>query len=134
MKRVFLSFLHDDIWEVNQFRTVIGNEYVGALAYDESLKDPVKSLSVNYIQSKLSEMINRASMTILLVSDNSWKDPNGWLEWEMTKAWDMGKKVGAMKFKNAPYARDPVFLSKFKISSAQWNIDTIRSWMADKEV
>ncbi|MCX6557426.1 MAG: TIR domain-containing protein [Candidatus Aminicenantes bacterium] len=133
MKRIFLSFLHDDIWEVNQFRAMIGNEYVGAMAYDESLKDPVKSLSVGYIQSKLSDMINRASMAILLVSDNSWKDPNGWLEWEMTKAWDMGKKIGAMKFKNAAYASDPVFLSKFKILAAQWNIDTIRNWMADEE-
>lgn len=131
MKRVFLSFLHDDIWEVNQFRAMIGNEYLGAMAYDESLKDPVKSLSNDYIQSKLSDMINRASMAILLVSDNSWKDPKGWLEWEMTKAWEMGKKVGAMKFKNASYARDPAFLSKFKISAAQWNIDTIRRWMAD---
>lgn len=133
MKRVFLSFLHDDIWEVNQFRAVIGNEYVGALAYDESLKDPVKSLSAAYIQSKLMDMINRASMAVLLVSDNSWKDPNGWLEWEITTAWDLGKKVGAMKFKNASYARDPAFLSKFTISAAQWNIDTIRRWMADEE-
>ncbi len=33
MKRVFLSFLHENIWEVNQFRAVIGNEYVGAMAY-----------------------------------------------------------------------------------------------------
>lgn len=80
MKRVFLSFLHEDIWEVNQFRAVIGNEYVGAMAYDESLKDPVKSLSVGYIQSKLTDMINRASLAILLVSNDSWKDPDGWLE------------------------------------------------------
>lgn len=131
MKRVFLSFLHEDIWEVNQFRVVIGNEYVGAMAYDESLKDPVKSLSVTYIKSKLTDMIDRASMTILLVSDDSWKDPGGWLDWEMTTAWELGKKVGAMKFKNAPYARDPAFLSKFNISASQWNVDTIRRWMAD---
>lgn len=131
MKRVFLSFLHEDIWEVNQFRVVIGNEYVGAMAYDESLKDPVKSLSVAYIKSKLTDMINRASMAILLVSDDSWKDPDGWLEWEMTTAWELGKNVAAMKFKNAPYARDPSFLSKFKISAAQWNVDTIRRWMDD---
>ncbi len=115
MKRVFLSFLHEDIWEVNQFRAVIGNEYVGALAYDESLKDPVKSLSVGYIQSKLTDMINRASLAILLVSNDSWKDPDGWLEWEMTTAWNLGKQVAAMKFKNAPYATSPAFLSKFKI-------------------
>lgn len=131
MKRVFLSFLHEDIWEVNQFRVVIGNEYVGAMAYDESLKDPVKSLSMTYIKSKLADMINRASMAILLVSDDSWKDPDGWLEWEMTTAWELGKNVAAMKFKNAPYARDPAFLSKFKISAAQWNVDTIRRWMDD---
>ena len=115
MKRVFLSFLHEDIWEVNQFRAVIGNEYVGALAYDESPKDPVKSLSVGYIQSKLTDMINRASLAILLVSNDSWKDPDGWLEWEMTTAWNLGKQVAAMKFKNAPYATSPAFLSKFKI-------------------
>lgn len=131
MKRVFLSFLHEDIWEVNQFRAVIGNEYVGAVAYDESLKDPVKSLSVSYIKSKLTEMINRASMAILLVSNSSWKDPDGWLEWEMTTAWDLDKEVAAMKFKNAPYAQNPAFLSKFKISAAQWNVDTVRRWMDD---
>lgn len=131
MKRVFLSFLHDDIWEVNQFRAVIGNEYVGALAYDESLKDPVKSLSADYIKSKLTEMINRSSLTILLVSDKSWNDPKRWLEWEMTTARDLGKQVAAIKFKNAPYANDPSFLSRFKIASAAWNIDIIRGWMAD---
>lgn len=38
MKRVFLSFLHENTWAVNQFRAVIGNEYVGAMAYDESPK------------------------------------------------------------------------------------------------
>jgi len=131
MKRVFLSFLHDDIWEVNQFRAVIGNEYVGAMAYDESLKDPVKSLRADYIRSKLEAMINRASLVILLVSNNTWKDPSGWLEWEMTTAWNLDKEVGAMKFKNAPYAREPAFLSKFNISAVRWNIDTIRRWMAD---
>lgn len=131
MKRVFLSFLHDDFWEVNQFRVVIGNEYVGAMAYDESLKDPVKSLSVDYIKSKLKDMINRASMAILLVSDNSWKDPDGWLEWEMTTAWELDKTVAAMKFKNAPYARNPAFLSKFNIVPVQWDMDTIRRWMND---
>jgi len=131
MKRVFLSLLDEDIWEVNQFRAVIGNEYVGALAYDESLKDPVKSLSVGYIQSKLTDMINRASLAILLTSSDSWKDPDGWLEWEMTTAWDLGKQVAAMKFKNAPYAQSPAFLSKFKNSAAQWDVDTIRRWMDD---
>jgi len=131
MKRVFLSFLHDDIWEVNQFRAIIGNEYVGAMAYDESLKDPVKSLRADYVRSKLEAMINRASLVILLVSNNTWKDPSGWLEWEMTTAWNLGKEVGAMKFKNAPYAREPAFLSKFNISVVRWNIDTIRRWMAD---
>lgn len=131
MKRVFLSFLHDDIWEVNQFRVVIGNEYVGAMAYDESLKDPVKSLKASYIKLKIRDMINRASLAILLVSNNSWKDPGGWLEWEMTTAWELGKEVAAMKFKNAPYARDPAFLSKFNITAALWNVDTIRRWMAD---
>ena len=65
MKRVFLSFLHENIWEVNQFRAVIGNEYVGAMAYDESLKAPVKSLTVSYIHSKLTDMISRASLAIL---------------------------------------------------------------------
>lgn len=49
----------------------------------------------------------------------------------MTTAWDLGKQVAAMKFKNAPYAKDPAFLSKFKISAAQWNVDTIRGWMDD---
>ena len=131
MKRVFLSFLHDDIWEVNQFRAIIGNEYVGAMAYDESLKDPVKSLRADYVRLKLEAMIKRASLVILLVSNNTWKDPSGWLEWEITTAWNLGKEVGAMKFKNAPYAREPAFLSKFNISVVRWNIDTIRRWMAD---
>lgn len=35
------------LWEVNEFRAVIGNEYFGALAYDVSLQDHVKSPSVS---------------------------------------------------------------------------------------
>jgi hypothetical protein len=38
MKRVFLSFLHENTWAVNQFRAVIGDEYVDAMAYGESPK------------------------------------------------------------------------------------------------
>lgn len=110
---------------------MIGNEYVGAMAYDESLKDPVKSLRAEYVRSKLEDMINRASLAILLVSDNSWRDPRGWLEWEMTTAWNLRKQIRAMKFKNAPYARDPAFLSKFNITAVQWSVDTIRRWMTD---
>lgn len=126
MKRVFLSFPHEDIWEVNQFRAVIGNAYVGAMAYDESLKAPVKSLSVGYIQLKLTDMINRASPPILLVANDSWTDPDGWLEWEVTTEWNLRKQAAAMNFKNAPYAHSPAFLSKFNISAAQWNVDTVR--------
>ena len=128
MKRVFLSFLHDDIWEVDQFRVVIGNEYVGAMAYGESLKNPVKSLRAEYVRSKLDDMINRASLAILLVSEIM-RDPSGWLDGRYKAGtW---KQVGAMKFKNAPYARDPAYLSKFKITAGQWSVDTIRRWMAD---
>jgi hypothetical protein len=131
MRRVFLSFLHEDIWEVNQFRAVIGNEYVGAMAYDESLKDPVRSLNATYIKPRLTDMIDRASMAILLLSNDTWEDPSGWLRWEMTTAWDLGKDVAAMKFKNAPGARDPSFLNGLRVVSATWNVATIRRWMND---
>ncbi len=39
MKRVFLSFLHDDIWEVNQFRAVIGNEWTYVLVPNDVISD-----------------------------------------------------------------------------------------------
>lgn len=70
MKRVFLSFLHEDIWEVNQFRAVIGNEYVGAMAYDESLKKtPERSpqeVQRNYLQYRelVDHLISRSTSSL----------------------------------------------------------------------
>ena len=100
MKRVFISFAHEDRPQVNGLRLLAANDKFDIEFYDESVQTAIDSQNATYIKSKIRDKIARTSVTVCMVS--ALTCTSQWVDWELETSFAKGNKLIFMGFKNGP--------------------------------
>lgn len=117
-KNAFISFVEEDLDEVNLLRGQAKNEDKELDFSDWSVKVPYDSEKAEYIRLKIRERIRQCSVTIVYVSDATAN--SAWVNWEIQESVRLGKRVVAVhKGVTAP-KRLPSAITENKISVIGW--------------
>jgi hypothetical protein len=100
LKRVFISFRHEDRPQINGLRLLAANQKFDIEFYDESLRTAIDSTNATYIRSKIREKINRTSVTVCMVSELT--HTSTWVDWELEESLDKGSAIICMGLPNGP--------------------------------
>jgi ABC-type uncharacterized transport system ATPase component len=100
MKRVFISFRHEDKPQVNGLRLLAANDKFNIEFYDEFLQAAIDSDNAKYIKSKIKEKIDRTSVTVCMVSALTHTSP--WVNWELEQSLSRGNRIICMGLKDGP--------------------------------
>ncbi|MDN3312034.1 TIR domain-containing protein [Microbacterium oryzae] len=120
-KHIFLSFVEEDLALVRLFRGQAKNKK-SALEFDDySVKEPYNSTNATYIRSQISAKIRAASVTIVLIGDDTHKSE--WVEWEIAKSVELGNKVIGVRLKAGVIT--PAALTNVRARVIGWDIDAI---------
>jgi hypothetical protein len=118
-RNVFISFATEDMDEVNLLRAQAKNENNDIEFNDHSVREAYDSEQAEYIKRKISERINRSSVTVVYLSDSAAK--SHWVQWEVQKSLDLGKKVVAV-YKGQQYSGTmPKWITDNGISAVAWS-------------
>jgi hypothetical protein len=123
-KRVFLSFVEEDLDLVNLFRGQAKNKNSSLEFSDYSVKEPYDSTNAAYIRSKIRERIAAASVTICLIGEDTHR--SRWVSWEITAS-DEEKNLlfGVRLHSSATRDTPPKALTDLKRPVYNWDIDAI---------
>lgn len=116
---VFISFVSEDLNEVNMLRGQAKNENSDIEFNDWSLKEPFDSEKAEYIKRGIRERIRQCSVTVVYVSDKT--ADSKWVDWEIRESIAMGKGVVAMHKGYSPPARLPKAATENKVPVVPWN-------------
>lgn len=117
-RNVFISFAMEDIDEVNLLRAHAKNENSDIEFNDYSVREPYDSERAEYIRQKITERIERASVTVVYLSAST--SQSEWVKWEMEKSLELGKRVIAVHASDNPPANLPGWVSGQRIPVVAW--------------
>lgn len=118
-RNVFISFATEDMDEVNLLRAHAKNENSDIEFNDHSVREPYDSERADYIQQKIGERIARASMTVVYLSENT--ASSRWVEWEVEKSVELGKRVVAVHPNDQPKGPMPEWLERLEVKVVPWS-------------
>ena len=118
-KNVFISFAYEDVAEVNLLRGQAKNDNSPIEFNDHSLNEPFDSERAEYIKQRLRERINRCSTTVVYLSSSTRASP--WVQWEVEKSIELGKRVLATFSGTAPPSKLPSFVKEQDIKVIPWS-------------
>lgn len=127
-KRVFLSFDHDDLAQVNGLRGVIQNPNHDLEAYDESVRHAIESKDKAYIRQVIGEKIKRSSVTVCLISATTHKSE--WVDWELGESARQGNTIIAMALKGVTEAVLPRLIRERKLTFHPWDPNRLQDLIA----
>jgi len=117
-RNVFISFSMEDLDEVNLLRAHAKNEKSDIEFNDYSVREPYDSERAEYIRQKITERIERASVTVVYLSEST--PQSEWVKWEAEKSLSLGKRVVAMYASDKPPSQLPAWVSEKKIVLVAW--------------
>ena len=115
---MFISFAMEDLDEVNLLRAHAKNEKSDIEFNDYSVREPYDSERAEYIRQKITERIERASVTVVYLSEST--PQSEWVKWEVEKSLSLGKRVVAMYASDKPPSQLPAWVSEKKIGLVPW--------------
>lgn len=118
-RNVFISFVSEDLSEVNLLRGQAKKENSDLEFNDWSLKKPFDSKDAEYIKRGIRERIRQSSITICYVTENTTK--SRWVDWEMRESIKLGKAVIAMYKGDKPPRNLPPAIKEFGIKLIPWS-------------
>lgn len=118
-KNVFISFAYEDLNEVNLLRGQAKNETSDIDFNDLSVKEPFDSQRAEYIRQKIRERINQSSVTVVYLSSDTTQSK--WVEWEVEKSLELGKRVVATHSGDKLAGAVPRFITDRKIHVVPWS-------------
>lgn len=122
MKRVFISFRHEDKSQVNGLRLLAANDKFDIEFYDESVQTAIDSQNASYIKSKIRDKIARTSVTVCMVSALTYT--SAWVDWELETSFAKGNKLIFMGLKNGPETiRLPALAKQLGLPWYLWDHD-----------
>src|SRR5687768_6544766 len=93
-RNVFISFVMEDVNEVNLLRGQAKNENSNLEFNDWSLREPFDSSRADYIRQGIRERISQSSVTLVYLSRNTAQSK--WVDWEIRESIRLGKKIVAV--------------------------------------
>lgn len=117
-RNVFISFAMEDLDEVNLLRAHAKNEKSDIEFNDYSVREPYDSERAEYIRQKITERIERASVTVVYLSEST--PQSKWVKWEVEKSLSLGKRVVGVFASNKPPSQLPAWVSEKKIGLVPW--------------
>lgn len=118
-RNVFISFATEDMDEVNLLRAQAKNDNSDIEFNDHSVREPYDSVQAEYIKRKISERINRASITVVYISNDTAQSK--WVKWEVEKSLELGKKVVAIHSGQRFNGEMPKWVSDHGIKTIPWS-------------
>jgi hypothetical protein len=115
---VFISFVSEDINDVNLLRGQAKNESSDIEFNDWSLREPFDSKRAEYIKKGVKDRIERSSVTLVYVSEHT--ADSKWVDWEIRESVRMGKEVIAVHKGESPPQKVPNALKELKIPIIPW--------------
>ncbi|MEM5471939.1 TIR domain-containing protein [Hoeflea sp. AS60] len=117
-RNVFISFATEDMNEVNLLRAQAKNENSDVEFNDHSVRAPYDSERAEYIRKKITERINRSSLTVVYISSATSK--SRWVKWEVEKSIELGKKVVAVHSGASFTGKTPSWIGENRIKVVPW--------------
>jgi hypothetical protein len=117
-RNVFISFAMEDLDEVNLLRAHAKNEKSDIEFNDYSVREPYDSERAEYIRQKITERIERSSVTVVYLSEST--PQSRWVKWEVEKSLSLGKRVVAVYASDKPPTQLPTWVSEKKIGLVPW--------------
>jgi glycerophosphoryl diester phosphodiesterase len=117
-RNIFISFAYEDIDEVNLLRAQSKNELSEIAFSDWSISEAFDSNSGDYIRRQITERIKQTSLTVVYVSSSTAKSK--WVEWEVTKSLELGKKVLAVHSGPTRPNKLPSWIESNRIKVVPW--------------
>lgn len=117
-RNVFISFDSDDLDEVNLLRGQAKNENNDLEFSDYSLKEPFDSENAEYIKRGICEKIDRASVTVVYLTNDSAKSK--WVNWEIQESLNRGKGVIGVYKGDTPPANLPKSFTEHGLKVVPW--------------
>ena len=77
--------------QVDGIRLLTWHEHVDLEFFDESVRSAYDSDNASYIRSRIREKINRSSVTVGLLGENTWQSQ--WVNWELATSLELNKTV-----------------------------------------
>lgn len=118
-RNVFISFATEDMDEVNLLRAHAKNENSDIEFNDHSVREPYESERAEYIKRKIAERIARSSITVVYLSKDTAQSQ--WVEWEVKKSLELGKKVIAVHPGDSFKGSRPSWLDEHNIKVVPWS-------------
>jgi hypothetical protein len=118
-RNVFISFVEEDLADINLLRAQAKNEESSLDFNDWSLRQPFDSENAEYIRRGIRERIRQSSVTVCYVTENTAK--SRWVDWEIRETIKLGKEVVAMYKGERPPGNLPPAITEFHISLIPWN-------------
>jgi len=128
-KRVFLSFLSEDREKVAGLRLLAANPNYDLEFYDESLRVSIDSQDAEYIKRCIREKINRTSVTVCLISENT--HTSGWVDWELKESDEKGNTIIAMALKGVDRAVLPKLIREKDLTFYAWDPERLNRVIAE---
>jgi glycerophosphoryl diester phosphodiesterase len=117
-RNVFISFAYEDIDEVNLLRAHSKNELSEIAFSDWSISEAFDSTNGEYIRRQVTERIKQASLTVVYVSSST--VTSKWVEWEVTKSVELGKRVLAVHSGATRPHKLPSWIERNRIKVVPW--------------
>jgi hypothetical protein len=118
-KRVFLSFVSEDKERVQGLRLLAANPNYDLEFYDESVRAAIDSQDADYIKRVIREKLSRTSVTVCLISENTYR--SAWVDWELQESSAKGNKIIAMALKDVQQAVLPKVIREKALTFQGWN-------------
>lgn len=116
---VFISFVSEDLSDVNMLRGQAKNQNSHIEFNDWSLREPFDSENAEYIRRGIRERIRQCSVVVVYVSDKT--ADSKWVDWEIREGIAMGKGIVAMHKGEVPPARLPQAVIDSKVPIVPWS-------------
>jgi MTH538 TIR-like domain (DUF1863) len=123
-KHVFLSFVEEDLADVNLFRGQAKKEDSNLEFDDYSVKVPYDSSDADYIRQQITKRIRACSTTICLIGATT--RSSRWVGWEIRKSYELGNNVIGVRL-DSDVSRNPTpkALTDIGAKICNWNIAQI---------
>lgn len=118
-KRVFLSFIEEDKERVQGLRLLAANPDYELEFYDESVRVAIDSADAEYVKRKIREKISRTSVTVCLISEQTYA--SRWVNWELEESAKKGNAIIAMALKGVERAVLPGLVKEKGLTFHAWD-------------
>jgi len=122
-RHVFISFDHEDLNTINLLRGQAKNDNIPIDFDDYSVKKPFNSENADYIKRQIKERIEKCSVTLVYLSENSAK--SDWVNWEIEESIKQGKGVIGIYSGDNPPKNLPSGIENNKCKLVKWSKDSL---------